>query len=114
MKNIFIYWIISVLPLLYTLIDTTPVMFNYDSRCLDFYIDSVGLMYIMHPLNSFFFLNHSALVSQANCMTLTASNLFSSHSCIGVTRVKPHKDSNSGPQHERQMTYQLSYPSPIP
>ncbi len=41
----------------------------------------------------------------------TAGDLFPSHSCIDVTRVKPPRDSNLGPKHERWMTYQLSYPS---
>ncbi len=37
-----------------------------------------------------YFLNHYAPVSQANCnMNFTAVNLFPSHSCIGVTQVKP-------------------------
>ncbi len=45
-------------------------------------------------------------------MTFTVGNLFPSHSCIGVTGVKPPPGSNAGPQSERQMTYQLSNPSP--
>ncbi len=58
---------------------------------------------------------HYAPVSQANwCnMTFTASNLFPSHSCFGWPKSSPHCDSNPGPHHERQMTYQLSYPSHI-
>ncbi len=60
-----------------------------------------------------FFLNHYAPVSQANwCnMTFTAGNLFPSHSCIGWPKSSPHRDLNPGPQIERQITYQLSYPS---
>ncbi len=46
-------------------------------------------------------------------MTFTAGNLFPSHSCIGWPKSSPHWDSNLGPQLERQMTYQLSYPSPL-
>ncbi len=40
--------------------------------------------------------NHYASVSQASwCnMTFTAGNIFTSHSCICVTRVKPHRDLN--------------------
>ncbi len=34
-----------------------------------------------------------------------------SHSCIGMTQVKPPRYSNLGPQHMRWMTYQLKYPS---
>ncbi len=65
----------------------------------------------------FFFFNfffYYAPVSQANwCnMTFTAGNLFLSHSCIGCLESSPHRDSNPGPQIERQTTYQLSYPSP--
>ncbi len=57
-----------------------------------------------------------AQVSQANwCnMTFTAGNLFPSHSCIGWPESSPHQDLNPGPQIERRMTYQLSYPSPLP
>ncbi len=43
-------------------------------------------------------------------MTFTASNLFPSHSCICVTRVKSQTGLNLGPQHERPMIYQLSFP----
>ncbi len=61
-----------------------------------------------------FLKNHYAPVSQANwCnMTFTACNLFPSHSYIGWPESSSHRDSNPGPQRERQMTYQLSYPSP--
>ncbi len=45
-------------------------------------------------------------------MTFTADNLFPSHSCIGVTQVKPPWDSNLGLQDERRMTYQLSHHFP--
>ncbi len=63
---------------------------------------------------SFFRKNHYAPVSQASwCnMTFTAAKLFPSHTCIGWSESSPHRDSNPGPQHERRMTYQLSYPSP--
>ncbi len=55
----------------------------------------------------FVFFNHHAPVSQANWCnkTLTNGNLFHSQSCIGVTRVKPPRDSNPRPQYERQMTH---------
>ncbi len=68
-------------------------------------------------MGGFFFVflkKHYAPVSQANwCnMTFTVSNLFPSHSCIGWPKSSCHWDSNPGPQLERPMTYQLSYPSP--
>ncbi len=42
----------------------------------------------------FFFLNHYALVSQANrCnMTFTAGNLLPSHSCVRWPKSSPHQD----------------------
>ncbi len=63
----------------------------------------------------FFRKNHYAPVSQANrCnMTFTAGNLFPSYTCIGWPESSPHRDSNLGPQDERQTTYQLSYPPPF-
>ncbi len=62
----------------------------------------------------FFKINHHAPVSQANwCnMTFTAVNLFPSHSWIEWPNSSPRRDLKSGPQLERQTTYQLSYPSP--
>ncbi len=57
--------------------------------------------------------NHYAPVSQANwCnMTFAVGNLFPSHSWIGWSESTSHWDSNPGPQLERRVTYQLSYPS---
>ncbi len=61
-----------------------------------------------------FFLNKNYYVpfSQAIwCNDFTAGNLFPSHSCIVWPESSLHQDSNPGPQHERWMTYQFSYPS---
>ncbi len=41
---------------------------------------------------------------------LQLGNLFPSHLCTDVTRVKPWPGFEPGPEHERQTTYQLSYP----
>ncbi len=53
-------------------------------------INNLSRLRLAQPV-SFSLKNHNAPVSQANrCnMTFTAGNLFTSHSCIGVTRVKP-------------------------
>ncbi len=62
----------------------------------------------------FVFLNHYALVNQANwCnITFTFGNLFPSHSYFGWPKSSPHRDLNQGSQIERQLTYQVSHPSP--
>ncbi len=59
------------------------------------------------------FLNHYAPVSQANWYNVTLQLIISSlliHALVWP-QSSPHQDSNPGPRHERQMTYQLSYPS---
>ncbi len=43
----------------------------------------------------------------------TAGNLFPSHSCIGVTQVKPPPGFEPRSPHERWTTYQVRYPSPL-
>ncbi len=59
--------------------------------------------------------NHYAPASQANwCnMTFTVGNLLPSHSCIGWPKSSTVQDLNQGPQHEKWITYQLSYLYPF-
>ncbi len=67
-------------------------------------------------INQFKKKKNYAPVSQADwcnmTLSFTAGNLFPSHLYIGWPKSSPHRDSNPCPQIERQMTYQLSYPSP--
>ncbi len=58
---------------------------------------------------------HYAPVSQANwCnMTFTAGNLFTSHSCIDVTQVKPEPGFKPGPSMRGGQLTKRAIPAPI-
>ncbi len=78
--------------------------------------DGILLQYVAMCFWMFFilfFLNHYAPINQAKwCnMNFTAGSHFASHSLIGWPNSSPHWDLNAGSQIERQITYQLSYPS---